>query len=315
MPSRQELDALRLRIRAIEAGEEAARLQRLLANIEDFPDEQESDLRSRLSTLTTTASREHLLDDLRNRERRLAAGLNPPRWERVRQEPVVARNDPATAPSERYTVPSGMDLPKALNAAFAPIVGAAISWVVAVVVLGVVNGQVDKHFDRYWAMRAGLTVVLVASYAFWLAGAAGGEARLWTLLVSTALVAAPLISPFDELVSIGLVFPAALVGALVLWLGNRRARRVVDRAVNLAIGAAGVGGVALLALVVAAIALPHPSSGSASPDTTQKASFCDKHECIGNFYAGRGSIVQCVDGMWSHSGGIQGACSWHGGER
>jgi hypothetical protein len=28
---------------------------------------------------------------------------------------------------------------------------------------------------------------------------------------------------------------------------------------------------------------------------------------------GTGSLVQCRDGTWSHSGGIQGACSWHGG--
>ena len=28
-----------------------------------------------------------------------------------------------------------------------------------------------------------------------------------------------------------------------------------------------------------------------------------------------GYEVQCNDGTWSTSGGIQGACSWHGGER
>jgi hypothetical protein len=30
-------------------------------------------------------------------------------------------------------------------------------------------------------------------------------------------------------------------------------------------------------------------------------------------YPGRGSTVTCADGTISHSGGIQGACSWHGG--
>jgi hypothetical protein len=30
-------------------------------------------------------------------------------------------------------------------------------------------------------------------------------------------------------------------------------------------------------------------------------------------YPGRGSTVVCADGTISHSGGIQGACSWHGG--
>jgi hypothetical protein len=41
--------------------------------------------------------------------------------------------------------------------------------------------------------------------------------------------------------------------------------------------------------------------------------FCETHVCIPNFDEGVGSIVQCADGTYSHSGGIQGACSWHGG--
>ena len=41
--------------------------------------------------------------------------------------------------------------------------------------------------------------------------------------------------------------------------------------------------------------------------------FCDSHYCIPNFNGGSGVIVQCNDGSWSHSGGNQGACSWHGG--
>lgn len=43
--------------------------------------------------------------------------------------------------------------------------------------------------------------------------------------------------------------------------------------------------------------------------------FCDTHECIPSFSEGTGSIVQCADGMWSHSGGRPGACSHHGGVR
>jgi hypothetical protein len=42
-------------------------------------------------------------------------------------------------------------------------------------------------------------------------------------------------------------------------------------------------------------------------------SFCDTHDCIPNFDNGNGSVVQCADGTYSHSGGIQGACSHHGG--
>jgi hypothetical protein len=45
------------------------------------------------------------------------------------------------------------------------------------------------------------------------------------------------------------------------------------------------------------------------------AQFCSTHTCIAYFPYGRGFIVQCFDGEWSHSGGIQGACSYHGGEQ
>ena len=62
--------------------------------------------------------------------------------------------------------------------------------------------------------------------------------------------------------------------------------------------------------------VPPPSSDQppSSPDTPT-AGFCSTHDCIPNFDEGNGSIVQCADGMWSQSGGIQGACSGHGGER
>jgi hypothetical protein len=44
------------------------------------------------------------------------------------------------------------------------------------------------------------------------------------------------------------------------------------------------------------------------------SSFCETHECIPNFDNGNGTIVECADGEWSHSGGIQGACSGPGGD-
>lgn len=43
--------------------------------------------------------------------------------------------------------------------------------------------------------------------------------------------------------------------------------------------------------------------------------FCSTHRCVGNLDHEHDSIVQCVDGTWSHSGGRQGACSGHRGER
>jgi hypothetical protein len=49
--------------------------------------------------------------------------------------------------------------------------------------------------------------------------------------------------------------------------------------------------------------LPPPEAGG----------FCATHDCIPNFDEGNCYVVQCEDGTWSHSGGIQGACSWHGG--
>ena len=54
-------------------------------------------------------------------------------------------------------------------------------------------------------------------------------------------------------------------------------------------------------------------SYSAGPDTS--GDFCSTHSCIGDWGSPSGSIVECADGTWSHSGGQSGACSWHGGER
>jgi hypothetical protein len=58
-------------------------------------------------------------------------------------------------------------------------------------------------------------------------------------------------------------------------------------------------------LMTASLLTPHPALG--------QDPFCDTHACIPNFENGTGSIVQCNDGMWSHSGGQPGACSDHGG--
>jgi hypothetical protein len=56
------------------------------------------------------------------------------------------------------------------------------------------------------------------------------------------------------------------------------------------------------------------SASSGSGSTSAETDFCSTHPCIENFYNGSGYIVQCNDGMWSHSGGLSGACSYHGGE-
>jgi opacity protein-like surface antigen len=77
---------------------------------------------------------------------------------------------------------------------------------------------------------------------------------------------------------------------------------------------------ALIALVSAAVlAAPTAAPAVAQPATAaarhHHRPFCKRHRCIPNFYAGHGYIVQCRDGMWSHSGGRPGACSYHRGVR
>ncbi len=42
---------------------------------------------------------------------------------------------------------------------------------------------------------------------------------------------------------------------------------------------------------------------------------CSYLSCIANFWNGRGYIEECQDGMFSKSGGIQGSCSYHHGNR
>jgi len=97
---------------------------------------------------------------------------------------------------------------------------------------------------------------------------------------------------------------------LLLWAGSRRA--VVRRfAAPEIVHVLGAGAIALVAVTTVALAFyPHPGTGATGgPD----GSFCSTHACIPSFDEGRGSIVQCQDGQWSQSGGIQGACSHHGG--
>jgi hypothetical protein len=54
--------------------------------------------------------------------------------------------------------------------------------------------------------------------------------------------------------------------------------------------------------------------GPGSPSHAEDAQFCSTHTCIPNFPDGSGIVVECNDGQWSHSGGLSGACSHHGGE-
>jgi hypothetical protein len=88
-------------------------------------------------------------------------------------------------------------------------------------------------------------------------------------------------------------------------------------------------GVVVLPFGASAAAPPTTSTSQPAPATPQPATaiegagsfshatdsqFCSTHTCIENFPNGSGYIVQCADGEWSHSGGLSGACSDHGGE-
>ncbi len=50
--------------------------------------------------------------------------------------------------------------------------------------------------------------------------------------------------------------------------------------------------------------------GSSGGGGASGGDFCSTHACISSFNDGSGYIVQCNDGMWSHSGGLSGACSY-----
>jgi hypothetical protein len=59
--------------------------------------------------------------------------------------------------------------------------------------------------------------------------------------------------------------------------------------------------------------VPEPVTPAPSPSAPETPGFCTTHACIPNYDNGNGTTVQCGDGTYSHSGGIQGACSHHGG--
>jgi hypothetical protein len=58
---------------------------------------------------------------------------------------------------------------------------------------------------------------------------------------------------------------------------------------------------------------PASPEGSSPSSPATGGSFCTTHRCIPSFNEGTGTIVQCADGEWSHSGGRPGVCSRHGG--
>jgi hypothetical protein len=50
-----------------------------------------------------------------------------------------------------------------------------------------------------------------------------------------------------------------------------------------------------------------------SSSHTGDTKFCEEQACISSFTTESGTVVECSDETFSHAGGIQGACSRHGG--
>jgi len=51
-----------------------------------------------------------------------------------------------------------------------------------------------------------------------------------------------------------------------------------------------------------------------TPVYSAPSTFCSYFNCIASFWQStNGYVIQCADGTYSHSGGVQGSCSYHGG--
>jgi hypothetical protein len=107
---------------------------------------------------------------------------------------------------------------------------------------------------------------------------------------------------------------------------NRLHQAVCSRSVSLRTAQVQIARDWRHTFVGAPTASPSYSTPASSPASTRvaepstaadgtPAGFCTTHTCIASFAEGRGTIVQCADGEWSHSGGLQGVCSRHGGAR
>lgn len=112
----------------------------------------------------------------------------------------------------------------------------------------------------------------------------------------------------------GVLLLTAGVAWFVYWLVGGVVCAFVEIPKRVIAGVVALSVIATWALLAVAVLAP---SDRASPRPRPKPhpvlSFCDTHACIPSFYDGNGYVVQCADGMWSHSGGEPGACSYHGG--
>jgi hypothetical protein len=193
---------------------------------------------------------------------------------------------------------------RAVGVGLGALLGTAAASLVLLVVLLAVNPNFDRHVSRYFwlAMLVGVVQTLFFALSYvWLMGRLNRPVRLPWAIASIAVVAVALVVPveFDWL-------PLLAAGAVALTLtviGSHRLPAddwIADNEVVPAI----VGWTVMAVIAVGVVVLFLP----------RQTGFCASHDCIPNFSNGHGFIVQCADGKWSHSGGLQGACSYHGGE-
>jgi hypothetical protein len=187
-------------------------------------------------------------------------------------------------------------------------------WFASAVVMAIFNSDVDKLLTHHeWLgllFEGGLTLAFAASVlALARRFNSATDVSLWAVASILLTAAVPSFVPLSTGAELGSIGGAALLAGLLLWAGSRRAvnrRFAAPTIVQVLIA----GALALVAIPTVALAFyPHPGTDATGTDR----SFCSTHECIQSFDQGRGSVVQCQDGQWSHSGGIQGACSHHGG--
>lgn len=179
-------------------------------------------------------------------------------------------------------------------------------------IYAVLNGRFSDNVDRYVGLEVAWGVILLAVFAavyFSRLSRATANYRRGPAWMAIAAAAAPLVIPgrvaWFELCA------AVVASVIFTWLAGRTSRGEGGHRfepTSTIIHFASWGAIVFAIVVVIS---PHPPGDSSS---TNSSSFCDSHNCIPSFSEGNGSIVQCADGAWSHSGGIQGACSSHGGE-
>jgi hypothetical protein len=185
------------------------------------------------------------------------------------------------------------------------LVASIAYWFVCGIVFYFLDEHADKQMETHPWLQLLFGVGLVAAFALpALLSASEFDGMTWRwMLLALLLVAIPAFGPVSTGAMLGGLVVTALLAGLFFWLGARPAARG-RRAYFDSVGTNVSYAAAIPALVIAGALLVMPNHASG---------FCSTHSCEGNFDHGQGSIVQCEDGTYSHSGGVQGACSWHGG--